>query len=302
MAKNAATAAWLVEGAPLRRSARRSRSRLARATHSASVIGGLTNPNNSVIVLPKSVFSHGCARPLGQLHLLDLGPHLVPLLVNGGRGGGKLFDGHRGDAGPGGGLDLLDGFELADLALDGFGHQFLHFRRRRAREHRDQHGGSLRNGRVLLLAELACRPCRPTPAPQSAPANSPPGARHKTGPARRIQLYFQLVLTSECISFHGLLRGHTVCSDFDGSAVIQKTRSRGHHLFARPQPFGNENRTVENVAGLHRARLRLCHPGPQRPPTALGRFRPNCHREPGSPAPRAERRPCPVSPPAVSPT
>ena len=94
------------------------------------------------------------ARPLGQLHLLDLGPHLVPLLVNRGRGRGKLLDRHGGEAGPGGGLDLLDGFERADFALDGLGHQLLHFRGRRARELRDQHVRSLRNGGVLLLAEL----------------------------------------------------------------------------------------------------------------------------------------------------
>ena len=64
--KNAATAAWLVEGSPRRSSAKRCRSRLARATHSASVIGGLTKPNNSVIVLPKSVFSHGWRAPSGN--------------------------------------------------------------------------------------------------------------------------------------------------------------------------------------------------------------------------------------------
>ena len=133
--KNAATAAWLVEGAPRRSSARRSRNRLARATHSASVMGGLTKPNNSVMVLPKSVFSHGWRVPSGNCTSMNLGPHLVPLLVNGGRGGGKLLDRHRGDAGPGRGLDLLDGFEFADLAFDGFGHQLLHFRGRRAREH-----------------------------------------------------------------------------------------------------------------------------------------------------------------------
>jgi len=39
---------------------------LARAIHSASVIGGLTSPNSSVIVLPKSVFSHGWRAPSGS--------------------------------------------------------------------------------------------------------------------------------------------------------------------------------------------------------------------------------------------
>src|SRR6266700_620467 len=64
--KNTATAAWLAEETPLRNSARVWRKRLARATHSASVIGGLTNPNNSVIVLPKSVFSQGWRPPSGN--------------------------------------------------------------------------------------------------------------------------------------------------------------------------------------------------------------------------------------------
>src|ERR1035437_1552030 len=64
--KKAATAAWFVEETPLRNSASVWRKRLARAIHSASVIGGLTNPNNSVIVLPKSVFSHGWRVPSGN--------------------------------------------------------------------------------------------------------------------------------------------------------------------------------------------------------------------------------------------
>jgi hypothetical protein len=56
----------LVEDAPRRNSEIRSRSIFARATHSASVIGGLTSPNSSVMVLPKSVFSHGWRVPSGN--------------------------------------------------------------------------------------------------------------------------------------------------------------------------------------------------------------------------------------------
>src|ERR1035438_9213747 len=70
--KNAATAAWFVEGTPLRNAARLWRKRLARATHSASEIGGLTNPNNNVIVLPKSVFSHGWRVPSGNCTSMSL--------------------------------------------------------------------------------------------------------------------------------------------------------------------------------------------------------------------------------------
>src|ERR1035438_1090654 len=64
--KNAATAAWLTDETPLRNSASVWRKTLARAMHSASVIGGLTKPNNSVIVLPKSVFSQGWRPPSGN--------------------------------------------------------------------------------------------------------------------------------------------------------------------------------------------------------------------------------------------
>src|SRR5689334_20938677 len=59
------------------------------------------------------------------------------------------------------------------------------------------------------------------------------------------------------ISFQRLLRSRAVGGDFDGRAVIQETSSRGDHLLARPQPLGNENRAVENIAGLHGSLHRL---------------------------------------------
>ena len=107
---------------------------------------------------------------------------------------------------------------------------------------RDQHGRSLRNGGVLLLAELGVGHDRPTPARQSAPANSPPGARHKTGPEPPdFSTSFSTGFDIGTYLVSGLLRSRAVGGDFDGRAVIQETRARGHHLLARPQPFGNEN-------------------------------------------------------------
>ncbi len=101
------------------------------------------------------------ARAFGQRHFQEFGAQLVPLLVNRGVGRGKLFDLQRGDAGARLGLDLLDGFQFADLSFERLGNKFLHFRSRRAREHRDEHRRALRNRRVFLLAEPGVRNAAP---------------------------------------------------------------------------------------------------------------------------------------------
>ncbi len=50
--------------------------RLARATHSASVMGGLVKPNKSVMVLPKSVFRNGGCAPSGSATSCSLARNL----------------------------------------------------------------------------------------------------------------------------------------------------------------------------------------------------------------------------------
>src|SRR4026207_1166885 len=54
-------------------------------------------------------------------------------------------------------------------------------------------------------------------------------------------------------SLRGSLGGHRLRRHFDRRAVVEETRARSHNLFTRTQSFGDENRAVENVAGLHDA-------------------------------------------------
>ncbi len=71
--------------------------------------------------------------------------HLVPLLIKGRGGSGKLFDLQRGNARAGLGLDLLDGFRFADLAFEramGRDERSLAVRDARLRERQKQVGES----------------------------------------------------------------------------------------------------------------------------------------------------------------
>ena len=196
------------------------------------------------MVLPKSVFNHGLLRPLRQLHLLELGSHFVPLLIDRGRRRQGFALVVRVEM-PNRDWVLISSMDLSSLIL-GFHRLWIPI--------------------LPLLPPFApgnwvtsmavrcgswdppagpacCRRLRPPAKPRSGAIQPTSRCSTKNCAIPPLFVSSSAGLLIGILSFRAL-SGCPLRFGFDRGAVVKKTRSRSHHLLSSFQPVRNQNRTA----------------------------------------------------------